>query len=254
MADKTILNQPWIQSYTEEEKTYNEKNEPVGVKNVIKGKSLVQETIKFVSSGKEITNYSDVVVLVDDIYKLLSDDTNCLQDGTDNIVALTGETGESKYYAVSKNGKYFYWVCKVTDMNDEAAGTIEIKIECPHPTPEDFILLLSDKTFTINGESKKIEKEQDFYEFISSIYSELYSTEPEKETYLHYWLKYFYNTLVNSETVYNIQRTKMNVPEILHIDYSKDSDGNFKGTVDYLDAASYNIAQDDFLSNLLSMF
>lgn len=253
MADKTILNQPWIQSYTEEEKTYNEKNEPVGVKNVIKGKSLVQETIKFVSSGKEITNYSDIVVLVDDIYKLLSEDTNCHSE-SDNTDPLTGKEGETKYYKVSNNGKYFYWECEVTDMNDEAAGTIKIKIECPHPTPEDFILLLSDKTFTINGNSKKIEKEQDFYEFISSIYSELYSTEPENETYLHYWLKYYYNTLVNSETVYNIQRTKMNVPEILHIDYSKDSDGNLSGEVKTIPSASYNIAQDDFLSNLLSMF
>jgi hypothetical protein len=249
MADKTILNQPWIQSYTEEEKTYNEKNEPVGVKNVIKGKSLVQETIKFVSSGKEITNYSDVVVLVDDIYKLLSDDTNCRPE-SDNTDPLVGKEGETKYYKVSKNGKYFYWECEVTDMNDDAAGTIKIKIECPHPTPEDFILLLSGNSKL----SKEIKTEQNFYEFISTIYSDLYSTEPENETYLHYWLKYYYDTLVSSETVYNIQRTKMNVPEILHIDYSKDSDGNLSGEVKTIPSASYNIAQDDFLSNLLSMF
>ena len=254
MANKIILNQPWIQSYAEEEKTYNKKKEPVGVKNVIKGKSLIQEKIEFVSSGKEIVNYSGTITLIDDVYKHLSEDSNCQQEGETSATALEGKEGETKYYVVSKNGKYFYWVCKVTDMNDENAGTIDIKIECPHPTPEDFILFLKDKTFTIGGESKNISNEQDFYENISTIYSTLYSTEPEKESYLHYWLKYYYDTLVSSETVYNIQRTKMNVPEILHIDYSKDSNGNFSGEVEKINSKSYNIAQDDFLSNLLSMF
>lgn len=234
---KTIYNQPWIRNIIKEEDVLSKSTgDKIGVREIITGKCLVQEQITITVNNNITHNYSNNITLISDIWEVLKGDP-ISEINSPAVIDKADEDGNNNFYIISPKENFFYWKCKVTDISGDSV--IDIKIECPRPSPEDFVCM---------GIFKSLEK---FYTELSKKTEEINATyaTTKQENYLHYWLNYYNNTLNRGSKVYNIQKTTMNVPEITHIDCSTE---NLGPVVE--DKISYNLPQDDFLNNLMSMF